>query len=82
MYLFQLNPTFRSALFNLALLLVNDVKRPQEAIPYLNTLLKVWLFPCRTVFIGGTRYSPVKSCFEAQWDEESISIVGTFHFQN
>ncbi|XP_041352058.1 protein O-mannosyl-transferase TMTC3-like [Gigantopelta aegis] len=35
----ELNPTFRSALFNLALMLVNDAKRPADAIPYLNSLL-------------------------------------------
>ncbi len=34
----QLKPDFRSALFNLALLL-NDQQRPLEAIPYLKSLL-------------------------------------------
>ncbi|PVD28691.1 hypothetical protein C0Q70_11285 [Pomacea canaliculata] len=35
----QLDPKFRSALFNLALMLVNDVNRPLEAVPYLEQLL-------------------------------------------
>ena len=37
----QLKEDFRSALFNLALMLVNDLQKPIEAVPYLNTLLKV-----------------------------------------
>ncbi|XP_064602710.1 protein O-mannosyl-transferase TMTC3-like [Liolophura sinensis] len=36
----QLQEDFRSALFNLALLLNNDLKRPLEAVTYLETLLK------------------------------------------
>ncbi|CAI9741904.1 protein O-mannosyl-transferase TMTC3 [Octopus vulgaris] len=35
----RLEDTMRSALFNLALMLVNDLKQPQEAIPYLQKLL-------------------------------------------
>ncbi|XP_074660010.1 protein O-mannosyl-transferase TMTC3-like isoform X2 [Tubulanus polymorphus] len=38
----QLKPDFRSALFNLALLLNNDVKRPMDAVPYLKQLLKYY----------------------------------------
>ncbi|OPL33001.1 hypothetical protein AM593_03845, partial [Mytilus galloprovincialis] len=36
----QYEPTFRSALFNLALMLVNNLNKPLEALPYLNTLLQ------------------------------------------
>ncbi|RUS90441.1 hypothetical protein EGW08_001782 [Elysia chlorotica] len=36
----ELDPMFRSALFNLALLLVNDLRRPMEAVPVLNQLLE------------------------------------------
>lgn len=35
-------PTFRSALFNLALMLVNNLKKPLEAVGYLDTLLKAY----------------------------------------
>jgi len=35
-----LKPDFRSALFNAALLLANDVGRPLEAVPYLRQLLE------------------------------------------
>ena len=38
---FQLKEDFRSALFNVALMLVNDLKRPLDAVPHLNQLLKV-----------------------------------------
>ena len=37
----ELKADFRSALFNLALLLNNDLKRPFDAVPYLTQLLKV-----------------------------------------
>uniref|UniRef100_A0A2C9JN75 dolichyl-phosphate-mannose--protein mannosyltransferase n=1 Tax=Biomphalaria glabrata TaxID=6526 RepID=A0A2C9JN75_BIOGL len=37
----ELDPTFRSALFNLALMLVNNLNRPYDAIPILNQLLEV-----------------------------------------
>ena len=40
-YSFQYEPTFRSALFNLALMLVNNLKKPLEAVGYLDMLLKV-----------------------------------------
>ncbi|XP_055889730.1 protein O-mannosyl-transferase TMTC3-like isoform X3 [Biomphalaria glabrata] len=36
----ELDPTFRSALFNLALMLVNNLNRPYDAIPILNQLLE------------------------------------------
>ncbi|BFZ09149.1 hypothetical protein BsWGS_12188 [Bradybaena similaris] len=36
----ELDPMFRSALFNLALMLVNNLRRPQDAIPILNQLLE------------------------------------------
>ncbi|GFO13852.1 heterogeneous nuclear ribonucleoprotein q, partial [Plakobranchus ocellatus] len=36
----ELDPKFRSALFNLALMLVNDLGRPMEAIPILTQLLE------------------------------------------
>ncbi|GFR59874.1 transmembrane and TPR repeat-containing protein 3 [Elysia marginata] len=36
----ELDPKFRSALFNLALMLVNDLGRPMDAIPFLNQLLE------------------------------------------
>ncbi|XP_052833233.1 protein O-mannosyl-transferase TMTC3 isoform X2 [Octopus bimaculoides] len=35
----RLEDTMRSALFNLALMLVNDLKQPHEAVPYLQKLL-------------------------------------------
>ena len=38
---FQLEPSFRSALFNIALMLVNNLKKPLEAVPYLQSLLEV-----------------------------------------
>ena len=42
---FQLKEDFRSALFNLALMMVNDQKRPLDAVPVLQQLLKVsWNF--------------------------------------
>ncbi len=41
MFHFQLKEDFRSALFNVALMLVNDLKRPLDAVPYLQQLLKV-----------------------------------------
>ncbi|XP_012940074.1 protein O-mannosyl-transferase TMTC3 [Aplysia californica] len=36
----ELDPKFRSALFNLALMLVNNLKRPLDAVPLLKTLLE------------------------------------------
>ncbi|XP_076445747.1 protein O-mannosyl-transferase TMTC3-like [Babylonia areolata] len=36
----ELDPKFRSAMFNLALLLVNDLKRPLDAVPVLEQLLQ------------------------------------------
>jgi len=38
----QLQPDFRSALFNIALLIANDLHRPLEAVPYLKQLLQVF----------------------------------------
>ena len=37
----QLQPDFRSALFNAALLIANDLNHPLEAVPYLKQLLQV-----------------------------------------
>ena len=37
----ELDPSFRSALFNLALMLVNNLKRPLEAVPLLKSLIEV-----------------------------------------
>jgi len=37
----QLQPDFRSALFNVALLIANDLQRPLQAVPYLKQLLQV-----------------------------------------
>jgi len=37
----QLQPDFRSALFNVALLTANDLHRPLQAVPYLKQLLQV-----------------------------------------
>ena len=45
MFLFQLEPDFRSALFNIALMLTNNLKRPLDAIPYLRSLLEVNTLP-------------------------------------
>ena len=39
--MFQLKDDFRSSLFNLALMLVNDLRQPLDAIVYLQKLLKV-----------------------------------------
>jgi hypothetical protein len=39
--LLQLKPDFRSAIFNVALLLCNDLQRPLDALPYLQALLHV-----------------------------------------
>ena len=36
----SIKPSFRSALFNLALLLSNDLQRPLQAVPVLNQLLE------------------------------------------
>lgn len=36
----ELDPMFRSALFNLALMLVNNLQRPLDAVPVLNQLLE------------------------------------------
>ncbi|KAH9508650.1 Protein O-mannosyl-transferase tmtc3 [Bulinus truncatus] len=36
----EFDPTFRSALFNLALMLVNNMNRPRDAVPVLNQLLQ------------------------------------------
>uniref|UniRef100_A0A0B6ZUP8 dolichyl-phosphate-mannose--protein mannosyltransferase n=1 Tax=Arion vulgaris TaxID=1028688 RepID=A0A0B6ZUP8_9EUPU len=36
----ELDPVFRSALFNLALMLVNNLRRPLDAVPILNQLLE------------------------------------------
>ncbi|XP_013421827.1 transmembrane and TPR repeat-containing protein 3 [Lingula anatina] len=38
----ELQDNFRGALFNLALLLANDVKRPLDAVPYLKKLLQYY----------------------------------------
>ncbi|XP_013417042.1 transmembrane and TPR repeat-containing protein 3-like [Lingula anatina] len=38
----MLQDNFRGALFNLALLLANDVKRPLDAVPYLKKLLQYY----------------------------------------
>ena len=38
----QLQPDFRSALFNVALLIANDLHQPLQAVPYLKQLLQVW----------------------------------------
>ena len=38
-FLSELKPDFRSALFNLALMLVNNLNKPLDAVPYLETLL-------------------------------------------
>jgi hypothetical protein len=37
----QIKPDFRSALFNAALLLSNDMQQPLMSIPYLTQLLQV-----------------------------------------
>ncbi len=39
----QIKEDFRSALFNLALMLTNDLNKPMEAFPVLQQLLKVSL---------------------------------------
>ena len=41
MCFFQLQEDFRSALFNLALMLSNDMNRPLDAVPVIHQLLKV-----------------------------------------
>ncbi|XP_060080466.1 protein O-mannosyl-transferase TMTC3-like isoform X2 [Ylistrum balloti] len=38
----ELEGSFKSALFNLALLLTNNMKKPLEAVPYLETLLQFY----------------------------------------
>lgn len=52
-FLCQLQEDFRSALFNLALLLNNDLKRPLEAVSYLETLLKVCPLSDLTLYSTG-----------------------------
>lgn len=37
----QIEPTFKSALFNIALMLTNNQKRPAEAVSYVRKLLEV-----------------------------------------
>jgi len=37
----KLQPDFRSALFNVALLIANDLHLPLQAVPYLKQLLQV-----------------------------------------
>ena len=40
-FIFQLNPEFQKSLFNLALLLANDMNRPLDSIPYIEKNLKL-----------------------------------------
>ena len=48
---FQLQDDFRSALFNIALMLTNDLKKPLDALPYLRKLLKVGMVPLSLFYI-------------------------------
>jgi len=38
----QADPSFKGALFNLALLLTNSLQRPSDAIPYLNRNIQLY----------------------------------------
>ena len=40
-FIFQLDPEFQKSLFNLALLLANDMNRPLDSIPYIEKNLKL-----------------------------------------
>ena len=40
-FLLQIEPLFQKALFNLALLLANELKRPEDSVPYLERNLQI-----------------------------------------
>jgi len=40
-FCFQNEPAFRSAIFNLGLLLTNNLNKPLEAVPYVKKLIEV-----------------------------------------
>lgn len=77
----QLKPDFRSALFNLALLL-NEQKRPLEAIPYLKGLLSH--FPDHIkglILLGDINTNHVKDFEEAERCYQRILEIDPNHVQ-
>ena len=77
----QLRPDFRSALFNLALLL-NEHKRPVEALPYLDNLLKYFPDHIKGLILLGDIYTNhVKDLGRAEKAYRKILEIDPKHVQ-
>jgi len=77
----EVKPGFRSALFNLALLL-NEQKRPLEAVPYLENLLKFFPFHIKGLILLGEIYTNhMKDLVEAERCYRKIISVDPNHVQ-
>lgn len=67
----EFNPTFRSALFNLALLLADD-NRPLEAVPFLNQLIRIHPDHVKALILLGDIYINVMSDLDAA---DNVSLI-------
>ncbi|GAB1605655.1 protein O-mannosyl-transferase TMTC3-like [Argonauta hians] len=71
----KLEDNMRSALFNLALMLVNDLKQPREAIPYLEKLLTY--YPNHTkglILMGDININILKDLTNAEKNFQTILV--------
>ncbi|KAJ8315684.1 hypothetical protein KUTeg_007834 [Tegillarca granosa] len=78
----KLDPAFRSALFNLALMLVNNLNRPLDAAPYLETLLQH--YPDHTkglMLMGDLNVNHLKRLHEAEKNFKAIIEMEPEHVQ-
>lgn len=78
----KLDPAFRSALFNLALMLVNNLNRPLDASPYLETLLQH--YPDHTkglMLMGDLNVNHLKRLHEAEKNFKAIIEMEPEHVQ-
>merc|ERR1712001_633020 len=77
----QLRPDFRSALFNLALLL-NEQKRPKDALPYLKNLMEFYPDHIKGLVLLGDIYTNhVKDLDKAEKAYRRILEIDPKHVQ-